>query len=198
MIPFKTSQVPTSSRKKPGGSLSLFNIFTLAMVSLSKILRQLWVWTLWSQISLRFFWGRLLKGLKMGFTRVQNVELRGSNISPFFKAIIQDNWNLLPKVVKCEYVSCVGKSWKFSQVNDFRICFITSTSCTFVTIETNWMIQQEDGRYVKFNLGHESFKVEACFLSYFVHPGNLTWQWKNQPFEDVSPIQHCDFPFLSC
>ena len=34
----------------------------------------------------------------------------------------------------------------------------------FVTIETNWMIQEEDGRCVKFTLGHESFKVEACFL----------------------------------
>ena len=30
-----------------------------------------------------------------------------------------------------------------------------------------------------------------------VHPRKITWQWKNQPFEDASLIKNCDFP-LPC
>ena len=31
--------------------------------------------------------------------------------------------------------------------------------------------------------------INSCF-----HPGRLTWQWKTQSFEDVSPIKNGDFP----
>ena len=31
----------------------------------------------------------------------------------------------------------------------------------------------------------------------YTHPGKLPWQWKTQPFEDVSPINNCDVP-LAC
>ena len=32
---------------------------------------------------------------------------------------------------------------------------------------------------------------------WMIHPGKLTWQWKNQAFEDVSPIENGDFPWFS-